>query len=225
MKKLWLLILTLYFSCINCYSQDNTVALSHIPQSGKATTDFVPTGYDIKATASMDLNNDNLQDVVLLLRDRREDTAQPGSDIRGANRLVLVLLKTTDGYKLAVKSGEIVMCKDCGGVFGDPFSSIGVANGAVVIVHYGGSSEKWSATRRFKYRDGDFYLAGKTDAAFFGNDFCQKQNQPSYTSTDINLLTGDREVEELTKDCKQTKKKDKIKKEPLIKMADYKNDF
>ena len=224
MIKVWVSILLSCLSVLSCIAQDNNEVLSHIPQTGTSPENFIPKGYGIFAGDTADLNKDGKQDMVLVLRDMQEDTAQPGSDARVNSRLVVVLFKTANGWQLAAKSGEIVLCRDCGGVFGEPFVSIKVVNGVITIDHYGGSAEKWAFTRKFRYQNNDLYLIGATDAAFFGNTFCDNLNAIAYTSTDINLITGDREIKEITKDCKKVNKKDRITIKPLVKMADYKMD-
>jgi len=223
MKQPGLFILIMCFCCINCIAQDNDEVLIHIPKTGKSVTDFIPKWYDTLAVARSDFNKDGKIDIAMVLHDVREDTALMGTDVRNSNRIMVVLLKTSDDWKLAVKSNELVMCKDCGGVFGDPFAGIEVSGAVITINHYGGSAERWALSRKFRYQHNDFYLIGKTDDNTWINEMCDSLEDMPGDHTDINLITGDRERKKISRDCKiLLDKKDQIKKMPLIKMADYK---
>src|ERR1700694_1121013 len=90
---------------------------------------FIPAGYDTlpSGVARGDLNKDGIGDIVLALYHRSEQAADPKSDTDGDSlppRLLVILLGTGKGYRKAVVSAHAILCKDCGGVFGDPFVGI-----------------------------------------------------------------------------------------------------
>lgn len=205
-------------------AQNQKEVLSHIPSTGKDMGAFVPSGYDTMATAIGDLNGDGKPDMVLVLHDKREDSAVSGSDIVENNRPLIVLLKTNDGWKVAAKSVNVVLCKDCGGVYGDPFMQVYIRNGVILVDHYGGSNWRWGYTHKFRYRDGDFYLIGLTKDSYcvFGGTACGDIGSASRDFEDINFVTGQRERQKTSENCKVLMdKKDKIAIKPLVKLADY----
>jgi hypothetical protein len=208
-------------------AQDEKEALSHIPKTGKTIASFIPKGYDTITVAKGDLNKDSKEDIVLVLHDKREDTADPGSEINENHRPLVVLLKTDDGWKVGAKSVNVIMCKGCGGVYGDPFNQITITNGVITIDQYGGSNWRWGYTYKFRYQEGEFYLIGLTKDSYsvFGGKGCEEIGSANRDFEDINFVTGQRERLQTSEDCKELlNKTDKIKKKPLVKLADYKYD-
>ena len=96
---------------------------------------FIPKGYELldEGIATGDLNKDGQMDVALALHSPANEENDPE-----AERLLLVLLRTLNGYKLAGKSSSVLMCKGCGGIFGDPWQSISIDKGILSVSHYGG---------------------------------------------------------------------------------------
>jgi hypothetical protein len=204
-----------FLSAFVCFAQGNSKVSSKIAKMGRAMSDFVPRGYDTLATATGDLNKDGKDDVVMVLKDKREDTADVSSDVMDNGRLLVILFKTTDGYVLAGKSGDVVMSKNSGGAFGDPFSGLDVKNEVLTINQYGGSSDRWSIITKFRYQNNGFYLIGLTNDSYSTLSECEVQTG---AYTDINFVTRDRVVKTVKKDCKQSTKKDKINAKSLKKL-------
>jgi len=183
-----------------------------VPKTGKTLGAFVPTGWKILKQAEGDLNKDSLPDTVLILASGVEDG--DSEDRFDAPRPLLLLLKQTDGgYSLAGNYSNVVLCKMCGGVFGDPLEDLRIDRGTVVIKHYGGSSDRWGFTHKYRFQDGDWYLIGETDLSH--NSFT-----PLRDVTDHNLLTGDIVEEKTDKHGQKTIKKSKVPKAPLKKMGE-----
>ncbi len=224
--KVRIIILTMLLSSrLYCMAQNEKEVLSNIAKTGKTITSFIPSGYDTIATAKGDLNKDGRDDIVMVLYDKRDDTVSIGAE--GYSRLLIVLFKTDEGWSVAIKSANIIMCKTCGGVYGDPFNQIDIKNGIITIDHYGGSNWRWAYTNKFRYQDGDFYLIGVTKDSYsvFGGKGCDDIGSANRDFEDINLITGQRMLLKTSEDCKvELEKKDKIKKKPLVKLADYKYD-
>jgi hypothetical protein len=67
-------------------------------------------------------------------------------------------------------------------MMGDPFGSIEIKNGILIIEHDGGSSWKWGYTDKYKFQNGEFNLIGYT-----GNygKLCEY-----WTNFDFNISTG-----------------------------------
>ncbi len=107
---------------------------------------FIPAAYSILDSASGDINKDGKKDLVLILKSKEEemkvDTSRP------------LLLLAGDGkgsYKLEERNDSIVLCRGCGGAFGDPYAGITIKNGFFSIEHYGGSSWRWTRIITFRY--------------------------------------------------------------------------
>jgi len=225
MKK-WAVILTFCICNSNCIAQNNSEVLLHIPDVGKSISDFIPKGYDTMAVERYDFNNDGRKDIVLVLYDVREDTAKNGNiDIDGLNRHLIVLFKTIDGWRLVAQSNKLILCKGCGGVYGDPFDNIKISNGILNISHYGGSSWRWSENNKFRYQNGNFYLIGVTKNSYWTMADCDSIGTGAQNFEDINFITGKRIRKKTTEDCKiLVNKTDIIKAKSLVKLSDYKFD-
>ena len=119
---------------------------------------FVPEGYAILDTASGDLNLDGTTDVLLVLKDKNEETVSDGTEF---SRPLLILTRDTDGkLTRARENGFTVMCRQCGGVFGDPYVGLTIKNGYFSVEHYGGSNWRWTKIITYKYskEDNEWYL-------------------------------------------------------------------
>jgi hypothetical protein len=206
-------------------SQAQPKVLSQLPKAGKAVIDFIPAGYDTIGTASGDLNKDKKNDYVLVLKSSKEETFDPSKDEVDSipPRVLLILFKNDNGYTLAGKTDKLVLCKDCGGVFGDPFAGVQIVNGILVVDHYGGSAWRWSYTHKFRYQKNDFYLIGETSHSYWNVKNCEKLDDFAGTTyKDVNLVTGAYEEKEITEECVLKKnKKGKQKVEPLIKLSAF----
>lgn len=107
---------------------------------------YIPEGYEILDSISGHINNDSLTDVILVLKKSEEIATEE-------KRPVLVLLKSNTGYVLNSKNDECMLSWDGGGVHGDPYDRIELKNKEFKIVHFGGSSWKWSQEMNFKFDD------------------------------------------------------------------------
>ncbi|RTL60924.1 MAG: hypothetical protein EKK37_01860 [Sphingobacteriales bacterium] len=215
--KLYLVIVFLSFH-FNAKTQNEV--LSKIPVSGKNIQSFIPAKYDTMQVERGDLNKDGKEDVVLALKHADEDTFEMDEE---PPRLLIVLLKTNDGYVIGGKSDKILMCVHCGGVFGDPFANISITKNVLEISHYGGSNWRWSNSKKFRHQNSAMVLIGSTEDSFWTLSDCNGKGVGTYGRSykDINYQTGEQEIIEYDK-CK-LKKHLKIKKtkEPLIKLEEF----
>jgi len=209
-----------------CHAQQNI--LPNIPLAGKICSDFIPVGYDILLKKEVDLNNDKRDDVILIFKNKLEDL-EKGEDIDKDNsneikynRILVILFKTDAGYSMAAKANNLTICKVCGFAM-HPIDdeSIQLRNGGFTLFQYGGRTQQWSLTRKFRYLNGDFYMIGMTDErhSFYMNATPCNSGTPGSSYHDINLVTGDRIVKKIDDDCKTINRHDKIKIKPLIKIA------
>lgn len=118
----------------------------------KQLPSFVPKGFAIKNTAFGDLNNDKKMDVVLIAYNTREDDPKFEDTAMNIGRPLMILLQQADGkLKLAKRNDNMIMCKQCGGMMGDPFESVTIKNNAFTLEFYGGSSWRWGDTYGFSW--------------------------------------------------------------------------
>jgi hypothetical protein len=128
---------------------------------------FIPAGFEVLEFAKGDINNDKLPDFVVACKSKKE------ADDGGLPRpLLLILQDANKKFKLSKRTDKIIMCAGCGGVMGDPFSGIEIKDGYFTIMHYGGSSWRWSkdATFRFDATKNNWVLSSEKNVSFHASD-------------------------------------------------------
>lgn len=180
------------------------------PTSASTPDGFIPTGYYQlpEGRATGDLNADGRPDVVLALAPTARTEAGPApatNDNIPFPRLLVVLWRTPNGYELAAAARQALLCRGCGGQYGDPFNGLDIAKGVLSISHYGGSSWRWTVTAKFRYQQGDFYQIGDTyNLMQTTAKNCPRlpDRRPGDVYRDSNLLTGAYESVKVSEDCK-----------------------
>ncbi len=181
---------------------------------------FISKGYDLLDSCSGDLNKDNIADKVLVLYNEKLES-DPEKEI---GRKLIILFKEGSGWKKVVETDKVIMCKSCGGVFGDPFAAIAIKNNVLVIDHYGGSNWRWASTHRFRFQNGAFYLIGKTHDYSWNVERCETLDAFLATEyEDENLVTGQYVYKKMDeKVCKWLKnEKGKRPVKPLQALANF----
>lgn len=113
-------------------------------------TPFVESGTKAIALEKSDLNGDGREDFILVLE--KENPAKDSNDFPTGQRPLLILLRGADGKLTSAKRNErIVMCSQCGGVFGDPFEGVIAKRNTFSVEHYGGSNWRWKYSYKFNY--------------------------------------------------------------------------
>jgi hypothetical protein len=158
--------------------------------------------------------------------EKDEDWREKFADSNAAPRLLIVLFGADSGYIQVARSDKVIFCKDCGGVFGDPFSGIEISKNVLQIHHYGGSAWRWAYVYKFRYQNKEFFLIGKTAYSYWNVQNCDKLKEFAGTKyEDINFVTGQYEKKEISEDCKLLEnKKGKRKIEPLILLSKFEID-
>jgi hypothetical protein len=111
---------------------------------------FVEAGTKAIAVEAADLNGDGRGDFVLVLE--RENPAKDKDDFPVNQRPLLILVRGADGKLSAAKRNErVVMCSQCGGVFGDPFEGVEAGRNTFTVNFYGGSNWRWKYSYKFNY--------------------------------------------------------------------------
>ncbi|HKY63994.1 MAG TPA: hypothetical protein VJR29_11285 [bacterium] len=182
------------------------------PESGARLQDFVPKGWAVLMQAEGDLNRDGKPDAALILKNPAEDSMQE----EWPRPLVLLLQNPEGGgYRLSAASEQAVLCRTCGGIFGDPLAELQIKNGVVIIDHYGGSRFRWGYTHRWRRQDGDWILIGETKIS-------HDTAGPEAKEDDFNWLTGDRIVKVTDADGKVKTTKRREAKKPPAKLSTFK---
>lgn len=113
-------------------------------------TPFVEVGTKAIALESADLNADGSKDFILVLQ--KEKPSLGKYELPENSRPLLILTRAADGKVTVAKRNErLVLCSECGGVFGDPFDGVRVGRGTFTVDHYGGSNGRWKTTHKFNY--------------------------------------------------------------------------
>lgn len=190
----------------------------------------IQKGYDTlyNGFARGDLNKDGIEDVALVLFNNwesKDNWIDQNSD-KLPKRLLVILFGTQSGYQQAAKSSNAIMCKSCGGVFGDPFAGISISNNVLEIYHYGGSAWRWSYTHKFRFQNNNWFLIGKTSNSFWSVLQCEKLDDFAGTNyEDVNFISGQYESKKISEDCKLVEsKKGKKKVQPLVSLTKFKID-
>lgn len=169
-------IFVLFLFSIAVFGQDDEIK---VPTDVKP---FVEKGKIAIALEVGDLNADGRKDAILV-------TSEPVSENdkweEGAGeRSVLILIREADGsLKLAARNDIVVYCRNCGGVFGDPFAGVTIRGTSFAINNYGGSNDRWSYTFTFNYsrRDNNWQLVRVVDESFHALDPKNTTKRRTYT--------------------------------------------
>jgi hypothetical protein len=150
---------------ITAFSQNDEVA---IPADVKP---FVEKGKIAIALEKGDLNADGRPDMILVTSEFIPENAE--WEEGAGERSVLILVREADGsLRLAARNDIIVYCRNCGGVFGDPFAGVDVKGTRFTVNNYGGSNDRWSYSYTFDYsrRDKTWQLVRVVNESFHALD-------------------------------------------------------
>lgn len=188
-----------------------------LPDSAKTIESFIPKGWILLDSANGDYDKDNIKDIALVIVD---SVLEKEGEVY---RSVVVLKGTRYGYSRTAAGDSVILCRGCGGIFGDPFDDI-IFNGTVLtITHYGGSAWRWEYTDKFQFRKGKWVLIGETSNSYWNVKHCDKLDDFAGTNyKDTNFITGQFEEKQISENCKLLKnKKGKQKVEPLIALEKF----
>ncbi len=95
------------------------------------------------------LNDDELLDYILVCKSQNESETEYDE----YDRKSFIYVGQQNGvYKSHSTNIGAVLCKNCGGVFGDPYDGINIdSNKEFSITHYGGSNFRWGILSKFTY--------------------------------------------------------------------------
>ncbi len=130
---------------------------------------FVVKGYEMMDYITGDLNGDKRPDAILILKVPGEDSVIGNIPARP---LILLLRQANGSLKAIKRNDQMILCHQCGGVFGDPYEDTRISKNSFVINFYGGSNWRWGIEYTFRY-----------DAAS-NNWLLMKEKQENYQSGD-----------------------------------------
>jgi hypothetical protein len=175
-KLTFLFLLTSAVIVSTAFGQDDTVK---VPDEVKP---FVEKPLVPIALESGDLNGDGRKDFILVLSEVIKDDAE--WEEGGGARSVLILVRGADNKLLvAGRNEEAAMCKNCGGVFGDPFAGVSIKGTSFTVSNYGGSNDRWAYDYTFAYsrRDNNWQLVRVVETTFHALDPARTEKKRVYT--------------------------------------------
>lgn len=140
----------IFVTALLCAAPLTAAAQAEELQTPAEVRPFVEPGTKAIALEAADLNGDGRGDFVLVLE--RENPAKDADDFPVNQRPLLLLVRGEDGRLAASKRNErLVMCSQCGGVFGDPFEGVEAGRNTFTVNFYGGSAWRWKYSYKFNY--------------------------------------------------------------------------
>lgn len=183
-----LLAITLMVS-VNIVAQNTT-----IPEELKP---FIMPGYEAMDVVKGDLNKDKRDDYLLVLKTAGEDTFSFDNTDWDAHRPILVIIRQANGtLKTIAVNNELIFCKNCGGVMGDPYQGLVIKPGEFTADFYGGSSWRWAESFTFRYDavKKNWFLQTHKSTSFQSGDPDKTMNESVISRTEM----GDISIEKFT---------------------------
>ncbi|MNO12223.1 hypothetical protein D3C76_18290 [compost metagenome] len=187
------------------------------PMKTKDIHALVPSGWGVlikdgPVTAEGDLNKDGILDAAAIIEQQTSETDEAPS------RALLIAFGTeNESYSLSIIADNVILKADEGGIWGDPFESLSIERGSVVVSDYGGSNWRWYNKYRYRFQNDDWYLIGATMGEYFtGNATQEEANEQDY-----NLLTGDYIITTTNEEGKRITENGNRGKRELVKLKDF----
>lgn len=158
-----------------------------LPNHGKNLKAFTPEQWFIKDSISGDFNQDKLTDYVLVLSPIAEQSDQYDGNCM---RPVVILKGVSDGFTLSSFTRKGVLCKLCGGVWGEPYEGITLNNNVLEIRHYAGSNWRWAITTTFRFQKNQWQLIGYSYVSYFTAGDCDEAGSAAFNQYEANFSTG-----------------------------------
>jgi len=180
------LIITSLFSFVYAMAAGQT---TDVPAEARA---FIAPGYEALDYVTGDLNGDKKKDAILILKIPGEDTITEIFPVRP----FLLLIRQADGtLQKMVRNDSVILCRQCGGVFGDPYNGITITPSGFNLSFYGGSSWRWSYNYQFVYRATknkiSWFLVKEKQSNFHAGDPEKTMKDVVITETEAGPVTID----------------------------------
>ncbi len=175
---LFTILSVLLFSCMsqNAPSQNittnkkNEISKSKKTKGAKTTSSFFPENYFILDSAVDSSNSFGEHWIAFVLAPEIEKAELNEDEL--PNRLLLIIKKTNDTFQLVDSSSQIILCKNCGGVFGDPYNEMQLSNRKLSISNVGGSAWRWTQEYDFAFQNNEWQLVKANYISYFNAKDC-----------------------------------------------------
>jgi|GEM_PF-3485571 hypothetical protein len=166
---------------------------SEVPMP-EAASKLLPDNGETLTSATADLNGDGTKDFLVAF------------EYLDGTRALFIIVREGKKYRVASTSTRAILCKTCGGVYGEPFQGIQAGLKRFSIDHFGGSNFKWANNAVFGYsrRDRKWQLVDFTDTQYdLENNVETKQFKPAdfglinLEEYDIDLYMSEGKIEAL----------------------------
>jgi hypothetical protein len=131
----------------------------------KEPIDFLPIGYVIFERINGDINNDNIEDCILIIKgtDKSKIVSDEYSEQLDRNRRgIIILINKNSHYELALKNYNCFSSEnEDGGVYYAPELSIEIEKGNLIVHYAHGRYGFWEYI--FTFQNSDFELIGYND--------------------------------------------------------------
>lgn len=211
-------------------TKTEVVDLKEIPEveespveTKRELSDFLPKNYVLFDTIYGDLNKDNIEDCVLIIKGTDKSkiiTDEYRGKLDRNRRGILVLLNKNNNYELALKNYDCFSSEnEEGGVYYAPELYVEIKNNKLFINYAHGRYGYWQYTFRFQ----------NNDLELIGYDASSNHGPVTLTQTSINFLTRkkivNQNVNENTYDGEEIfeKTESKINRTKLIKLSEIKD--
>jgi hypothetical protein len=128
----------------------------YVFQFAKAQSNLVPKEYKVINEATGDLDKDGIAEKAVVY-----NMSQPQDDDEDAiNRELIIYKKQKDKWIIWHRSTTAIGNSKDGSMMGDPFESIEISKGILLVYQSGGSSWKWNTTDKYRFQNNRFELIG-----------------------------------------------------------------
>jgi hypothetical protein len=140
-----------------------------------AAARLLPDNGEVIASVKADLDGDGRDDFLVAF------------EYLNAERELIIITNPGGKYMVAARSKRVILCKECGGIYGDPFVRIWAEKKKFGVDHFGGSNWKWSNNSEFGYskRDKKWQLISFQSAEY---DLDNNVKSKTYKSRDFGLI-------------------------------------
>jgi hypothetical protein len=152
---------------------------------------FILKGHQLLDFVTGDLNGDKRPDAILILKIAGEDTLQREDDTYPKRPMLLLVRQHNGALKLAARNDTVVMCRQCGGIFGDPYESVSIEKAAFSINFYGGSAWRWSHEYSFRYNPlkKDWFIYRESQTSYWNGDPDKSFSSATVASDELPVLS------------------------------------
>ena len=126
---------------------------------------LLPAGHEVIATETADLNGDGHGDYLVVT-----ETEVPHGDelVEHLRSLFIVTTSADEKPRIAARNDRVVYCRECGGMFPDPFEGIVAQRNEFSVRNFGGTAWRWANefVFRFSRRDRAWQLVKVVEGMF-----------------------------------------------------------